>query len=369
MTMQGHPTWCSSPTPHEEAVVVVVEEEEEEETPPPLRSHHLQSTASDRDMIPMTDNNGSKSSSSKSSTNDRKQHVLWSCIARDSTILVEAGVDVYGGNVAETARQLLQQPITPGYEYYSQKKKKKKKRPQPLMKQIRQSLSKRKSGGGGDGGSADKLTQIQQQQLQLSACYSDATEVERNYPRLKGVKFHLYDHRWDDDDDDDDDNNNSVMTSIVWVFAAVYDPDMLDQVQVQSFLEKMVGITEYQRIQDSEWTSGSTLACQGTFAPVLLQRMQEITYMGKMAMLEQKLETSKSIMKNNIDLILEREEQLDDLDDRGKRLKEMALVFKKRTKKVRRMQMMQNAKYGAAVGTAIATGVAIVVVPPLVALL
>lgn len=320
--MQAHPTWCSSlpPNPHDAAV----EEPLSQSLP-----------SADRDMM-MTD--------------DRRQHILWSCIARDSTILVEAGEDVYGGNVAETARQLLQQPITPGYEFYSQKKK----RPQPL-KQIRQSLSKRKN--------------QQQQHLQLSACCSDAAEVERNYPRLKGVKFHLYDHRWDDDDNDNDGDDNSVMTSIVWVFAAVYDPSMLDQVQVQSFLEKMVGITEHQRIQDPEWTSGSTLDCQASFAPVLLQRMEEITYMGKMAMLEQKLETSKSIMKNNIDLILEREEQLDDLDERGKRLKEMAVVFKKRTKKVRRMQMMQNAKYGAAVGTAIATGVAVVVVPPLVALL
>jgi hypothetical protein len=74
-------------------------------------------------------------------------------------------------------------------------------------------------------------------------------------------------------------------TTRVWVFAAVYDPSLIDKGPVQSFLEKTIGISELFHETDDLWKEGGSLARQNTFAPMLLQRMQEVTSLGKMAML------------------------------------------------------------------------------------
>uniref|UniRef100_A0A7S3L4N4 V-SNARE coiled-coil homology domain-containing protein n=1 Tax=Amphora coffeiformis TaxID=265554 RepID=A0A7S3L4N4_9STRA len=236
--------------------------------------------------------------SSDYSVSELQEKVLWSCIARNDVILVEAGEDNFDGAVTATAQGILQKKGTAGWEYYK-----------PSRSPFRKN-------------------------------------------QLKGVKFHFHES-----------------AKIIWVFAAVYNPQYVQLVEVQSFIEKIMGITEMYRDEDPTWRTGPKLACQPTFAPILIQRMEEVTYLGKMAMISQQLDTSKQIMQDNITRILENEEKIDDLAERGTRLEQMASDFKKRTKGVRRKMMIQNAKHGALVGGAITAGVAVVVVPPLVALL
>ena len=240
---------------------------------------------------------------SEDSVSELEEKVLWSCIARNDVILVEAGEDNFDGAVTATAQGILQKKGTAGWEHHSQSRG-------PFRKS-----------------------------------------------QLKGVKFHLHDY------------SESDSEKIIWIFAAVYNPQYVQLLEVQSFIEKIMGITEVYRDEDPTWRTGPKLACQPTFAPILIQRMEEVTYLGKMAMISQQLDTSKQIMQNNITRILEREEKLDDLAERGTRLEQMGADFKKKTKGLRRKMMWQNAKHGALVGGAITAGVAIVVVPPLVALL
>jgi tetrahydromethanopterin S-methyltransferase subunit B len=281
---------------------------------------------------------------------NQKQHILWSCVARDDIILAEAGEDLRGGAVAETARQLLQRKSTAGWEFQTQ---------QNASSNVgaRMPAAWRNRKG------------AQPQPQSQSQSYSSTAPPQQ---RLKGVKFHLYETVPADGNDDYGDNitaERSLSTTRIWVFAAVYDPSLIDKVPVQSFLEKMIGISELFRETDHLWKEGGTLACQNTFAPMLLQRMQEVTSLGKMAMLHEQLTMTQQIMSDNIALILENDEQLHDMQENSSRLQEMAHVFKKRTKAVRRAKMMQNAKHGLILGTVITAGVAIIVVPPLVALL
>ena len=175
------------------------------------------------------------------------------------------------------------------------------------------------------------------------------------YPKLKGMKFHVYEHNMDG--------------LIVWKISAVYDPRALEQVQVESFIQKIVTITEVFRESDPAWKYGSALAAQKTFAPILSQRMEEVSYLGKMAMIEDQVESLKQTMHNNIELILERGEKIEDLKDKAEQLSHMALIFKKRSKQVKRQMLWQNAKHGLVLGSAITAGVAVVVVPPIVAAL
>ena len=66
----------------------------------------------------------------------------------------------------------------------------------------------------------------------------------------------------------------------------MYDPNLVDQIQVQSFIEKIILITEHFRENEYDWNYGPKHCVQQTFSPTLQQRMDEISYLGKMAMLK-----------------------------------------------------------------------------------
>mmetsp|Transcript_10227 Transcript_10227/g.15705 ORF Transcript_10227/g.15705 Transcript_10227/m.15705 type:complete len:235 (-) Transcript_10227:3065-3769(-) len=172
---------------------------------------------------------------------------------------------------------------------------------------------------------------------------------------IKGMKFHLFQRR----------EEGNVL--FVWKFAAIYNAKEVEKVQVMSFLEKMVALTEYQREEEDMWKHGDTLACQSTFAPILLQRMEEVSYLGRMAMVNQKIDSIKEHMASNIEMILENGEKLEEMQTSATHLEFAAKTFKKRSKDLKRLKMWQNAKYGLAVGTAVTGVVAVIAVPPLLA--
>jgi hypothetical protein len=98
--------------------------------------------------------------------------------------------------------------------------------------------------------------------------------------------------------------------------------------------------------------------------------MEEVTYMGRMAMCHERLDAVKDIMARNIEMILENDERLERMaNDKAAELNEMARVFAKRSKQLKRQMLWNNAKHGAILGGLITAGVAVVVVPPLVAIL
>jgi len=276
----------------------------------------------------------SKSNNNSSSdSDDEPPKLLWSCVTRDDTILAEAAVQDFEelSTVGQTAQELLRKKATPGFEYHS-------------GSLIRSSL--------------------------------------RQERRFKGVKFHVYEHVSRDDDEEEvdefqpqglqewqNDNTNETPHLRIWVFAAVYDPLQATVKEVQSFLEKMVTLTENFREHDPVWLTAGTLGLQATFAPILKQRMEQVTYLGDMAQLDQKIQACQLQMEQNIDLILERGDKIEALEEDATRMQEMASVFKKRAKKVKKLKMMQNAKHGLILGTAITAGVSAIVIPPLVAIL
>jgi hypothetical protein len=283
--------------------------------------------------------------------------ILWSCIARDDIILAEAN-DVGRhdrNNVADAARQLLRQNCTPGFEYYTQHK--------TLLPGLMKNRWRGKKSG-------------------------TATLVEP----LKGIKFHVFEHISDESmrnlqlNDGADVSNNvdidlaDVTTTTtdaaaaqrestphlrVWVFAAIFDPSGTNRSDVQSFLEKIVHLTETLRTYDPEWQIAKTLGLQTSFAPTLQQRMEEVTYLGKIALLQQQVHACQEQMEHNIDLMLENTHRAQDLDEEASHLKDLCHVFQKKAKEVKRQHMLANAKYGLVAGTA-ATGLAAVVIVPLV---
>jgi hypothetical protein len=226
--------------------------------------------------------------------------------------LAEAHVDD-GDDVLQTARELLAKKPTPGFEFHA----------------------------------------------------PNRWKLRKNHQRnLKGIKFHLYEHEEGKGEDD-----NCVPPCLrIWAFAAVYDSELITRSEVQSFIEKIATISDNMR-QDEEWKTCGNLGLQASFAPILQQRLEDVTYWGKMALIEDQVQACQEQMEKNITLILERGEKIEDLSQEATRVQEMASIFKKSAKKVRRMQMMKNAKHGIILGTAVTAGVAVCVIPPLVGIL
>ena len=309
------------------------------------------------------------------------EKILWSSISRNGTILVEAGEDLFDGAVSQTAQGILGKKATPGWEYFT---------------------------FSNDNKNGDSSYWFGSRTTTQSFDAPSRRRRRRRIPRLKAVKFHVYKQYYScssssssgscDPSDFQQQypqcrlwmkemNGNRKMKThvpepIIWVYSAVYNPEattwesssnnnnklsMLSD--VKSFLEKIVGLTALPRAHDPIWRTGGTLACQDIFASILLQRMQEVTYLGTMARLDQSLEGVTELMQSNITAIMDREEQLNSMSDKSSQLNEMANIFKKKTSSVRRRMMMQNAKHGIILGTAITAGVAICAVPPLIAIL
>jgi len=174
---------------------------------------------------------------------------------------------------------------------------------------------------------------------------------------LRGMKFHVF-----------EDANEVGSPMIVWSFLAVTESS-LEEDQAKSFLEKLVYITDVLRSDDYIWRNGDVLAAQESFAPILLNKMEQVSDQGRLAMVNESISSTKELMAENIERALERGERLEDVDERAQNLSAMSQVFHKRAKDIKRFSMWQNAKHGFILGTAITGVVAVVTVPPLVALL
>jgi len=174
---------------------------------------------------------------------------------------------------------------------------------------------------------------------------------------LRGMKFHLY---------EDSDVEGSSM--IVWSFVSVTESSLAEE-EAKSFLEKLVYITEAMRCDDKVWRNGDLLAAQASFAPILLDKMEQVSSQGRLAMVNESISTTKEIMAENIQMALEREERLESLDQQAESLSAMTKQFKAKAQQIKRFKMWQDAKHGLLLGTAVTGVVAVITVPPLVAIL
>ena len=272
----------------------------------------------------------------------RQDKILWSSVSRNDKILVEVGDDAFNGAVSQTAKAILAKKNTPGWEYHTMK--------------VR------------DGLLGSRLKTATSKDSTLSS-----QKVKSNVPKLKAVKFHVYEHHNNDWDLEQELDSHEP---IVWVFAAVYNPEATtwehsDNILevIKSFIQKIICLTSIPRLSEPEWRQGSTLSCQRSFGCTLLQCMEDVTYLGKMAMVNQSLQDTINMMQSNISAILDQENQLRDIKETTHKLDWMAASFKKKTKGIRRRMMMQNAKHGLVMGSVVTTVVGICVIPPLIVVL
>ena len=174
---------------------------------------------------------------------------------------------------------------------------------------------------------------------------------------FRGLKLHKYD------------NDADSEKTIIWSFSCVYSYKTISEDCAKAFLSKLLAITEPLRLCPW-WLDGSTLAAQPSFAPTLKQQIETWDeHDAKLFAMNQQVEETKQIMADNIESMFKRGERLEDLEDGSRELSKMSLVFKKNARKVKRAKAWANAKYGVMIGTAVTGAAAVVIVPPLIALL
>ena len=240
--------------------------------------------------------------------------LVWSCVTRNGVILAEAGKTLNSledeETVMTTASQLLHKKPTPGFEFHS----------------------------------------------------SPSSFRQRHKTSYKGMKFHIH--------------GDLDGEMVVWSVACVYQPSSAlktneNKMHIQAFLEKIASLSEVLRETSQEWRYGQALGAQQSFSPILMQQMEmaQLRHVSKMANLQQQIDSAHAIMHKNIELILERDENIESLQDKSSNLEQAALVFRKKAKEQKRKMLWRNAKNGFVLGTLITAGVAVAVVPPLVAIL
>mmetsp|Transcript_21757 Transcript_21757/g.31141 ORF Transcript_21757/g.31141 Transcript_21757/m.31141 type:complete len:239 (+) Transcript_21757:88-804(+) len=234
--------------------------------------------------------------------------ICWSCVQRNGIILAEAGCDDGSKNIIKTAQKITNMKPTAGWE--------------------------------------------------VSSNFS-----MRSNP-YRGIKFHLHECAGEIDD-----TAYSIPDDIIiWAFSCVYNTTECSEETAKAFLTKLVFVSEPLRGMPW-WREGGTLSAQPSFAPTLQQQMENVEQIDRLAIMQQHVDETKAIMHNNIENILERGDKIEDLQEEATKLNAAAKVFKKNAKKVKRFQMLQNAKRGVLVGTAVTGAVGVCIIPPLIALL
>lgn len=233
--------------------------------------------------------------------------ICWSCVQRDGIILAEAGCDDGSTRIIKAAQKITKMKPTAGWE--------------------------------------------------VSRSFS----IRSSYNPYRGIKFHLHEPVGELDDRPSDD----ILT---WAFCCVYNTNECSEETAKAFLTKLVFVSEPLRGMPW-WREGGTLSAQPSFAPTLQQQMENVEQLDKLAMMQQHVDETKAIMQSNIENILKRGEKIEDLQEEAHNLNAAAKVFKKNAKKVRRFKMLQNAKHGVILGTAVTGVVGVCVIPPLIALL
>jgi len=351
--------------------------------------------------------------------------ILWSSIARNETVVVEAAGEGMDYGVVRTAGELLSRSVTPGWEFHTEPRK----RTRKFCRQQRLRGIKFHVIDDSEHDIPPPSTAFQHHRF--DSCNTN-TEI-RNEDDHDDDCHHLVDssfrqdyeserhqlfannlglctsassslqnniNSWHDDDDQDIDTNESKSGStleqggktkqsqktrernhhhryqeekedgvIVWVFSCIYDPSGISRAEVQEFLTKLVFSTDQLRRIRPDWREGSALACQEHFGSVLWGKMLATTTTAT-TMMGSKFDPvwtnlAHAYICRNIELLLARGYMSAEEADETMGIIKTAAYWMKGNAGIRRAAMWQQARHGAKVGLVVASSISVAIVIPL----
>ena len=101
------------------------------------------------------------------------------------------------------------------------------------------------------------------------------------------------------------------------------------------------------------------LAMHQVMEPVLRREIQHANSKRKIDELQNQISDVRKIMEHNVEMILDRQEDLESLATQTEALANTANTFRKKTRQLRRWHLMNQVKWGVMVGTVVTASVAI----------
>uniref|UniRef100_A0A7R9U6L8 V-SNARE coiled-coil homology domain-containing protein n=1 Tax=Pinguiococcus pyrenoidosus TaxID=172671 RepID=A0A7R9U6L8_9STRA len=153
-------------------------------------------------------------------------------------------------------------------------------------------------------------------------------------------------------------------------FCCVFDANA-DPKRVQVFLEKLVlmlnpVVADHVAADQDESERKNPAATQTQLQEVLSPNLErEINHINSNKALEdlgRKVDDVKRIMIANVDAILERQEKLENLEDQSRELMDASRVFRTNARRLKRWHLMNQVKWGLAIGTVVTASIAIPIV-------
>ena len=96
-----------------------------------------------------------------------------------------------------------------------------------------------------------------------------------------------------------------------------------------------------------------------TLGEILAREVAHANSRGRVWAVLDQVANVRALMEANVEAILVRQERLEDLQARGEQLREDASVFRQGARKLKRWHLMNQVKWGVAIGTAVTLSVAI----------
>lgn len=123
----------------------------------------------------------------------------------------------------------------------------------------------------------------------------------------KGIKFHIYQPRIDGSGDID-----------TWIYACVYNSKRTSRNTVQTFLMKLVILTETARQTTPSWRQGDVLACQEEYQPLLMQQMCQVRSLKTSLIVSSTMALARIMIMQNRKL-LDKQKEKQEHDDAAQR--------------------------------------------------
>jgi len=118
------------------------------------------------------------------------------------------------------------------------------------------------------------------------------------------------------------------------------------------------GVAELKAADDAQ-DQTQLLELHKVMEPILRREMEHANSSRRIDQIQDQLSDIKQIMQNNVEMILDRQDALEALEEKTSKLEEASKIFRKRTRTLRRWHLMNQVKWGLAVGTLVTVSVAI----------
>ena len=110
---------------------------------------------------------------------------------------------------------------------------------------------------------------------------------------------------------------------------------------------------------DGKCRTGVSLALAQSLQAVIERELETANSRSRIVKVENQIAEVRALMEKNVEAILDRQEQLDELSGKSEALQSAAKTFKKGARKLKRWHLMNQVKWGVAIGTVVTASVAI----------